>query len=68
MSVLCIRGELIYEDMMTFRLWSVMSPNEFAKLLLEIDFLHKPVILSGGIKPADILRELQRVRSICKLI
>ena len=58
MSVLCIRGELIYEDMMTFRLWGVMSPNEFAKLLLEIDFLHKPVILSGGNKAS---RHIERI-------
>ena len=38
-----------------------MFANEFANLLLQIDFLHKPVILSGKLKPADILTELQMV-------
>ena len=38
-----------------------MLANEFAKLLLQIDFLHKPVILSGKLKAADILTELQMV-------
>ena len=38
-----------------------MFANKFAKLLLQIDFLYKPVILSGKLKPADILTGLQIV-------
>ena len=39
-----------------------MFGNSFAKLLLQVDFLHKPVILSGELKLADILTELQMVK------
>ena len=38
-----------------------MFANKFGKLLLHIDFLCKPVILSGKLKPADILTELEMV-------
>ena len=38
-----------------------MFANSFPKLLLQIGFLHKPAILRGDIKSADILTEMQSV-------